>query len=122
MSENAYRGLVNILHVDITPNEKQSRHSTGNSIITANMVTRMGLRFMGEEKSKTLVDAYVTSIKSADRLVDLFLNKVDHATDAVLLTNLLLKIPTQKTKLANYWNKYSGCFAIMYGHLIPIDG
>ena len=53
MSENMYRELLNILHDDITPNVKRSRASNnGNSPINSKMVTCMGLRFMGEEKSK----------------------------------------------------------------------
>ena len=31
MSENAYNNLVDILHSDIAPNEKQSKCSTGNN-------------------------------------------------------------------------------------------
>ena len=59
MSENAYRGLVNILHDDISPNVERSRASTnGNSPISSEMVTCMRLRFMGGEKSESLAVVY----------------------------------------------------------------
>ena len=90
MSENAYRGLVNILHDDITPNLKRSRSSTnGNSSINSEMVTCMGLRFMRGEKSKTLADAYGVHIKSADRVIYNFLDVIDNSDEAILSTDLL---------------------------------
>ena len=40
-----------------------------------------------------------------------------------MLSSILLpKTLEEKTKLANDWNKCSGGFGIMYGHLAPIDG
>ena len=51
MSEDAYSGLVNILRDDITPSVKRSQASTnGNSPTNSEIVTGMGLRFMGGEK------------------------------------------------------------------------
>ena len=51
MSEPSYFQLVDILRDDIAPNEKQSSNSTsGNSPITSEMVTCMGLRFMGGDR------------------------------------------------------------------------
>ena len=86
------------------------------------MVTCMGLRFMGGEKSKSLADAYGVHIKSADRVIDKFLDVIDKSDEALLSTDLLPKTPLQKAKLANDWNKCSGGFGIMYGHLSQLDG
>ena len=53
MSEKSYHHLVHILYCDIPPNEQQSRKSTlGNDPVTYQMVTCMGLRLMGGEKSR----------------------------------------------------------------------
>ena len=123
MSENAYHQLVDILHDDIAPNEEKSRNSTGgNSPISAQMVTCMGIRYMGGEKTKSLADAYRCHIKSVDRVVNNFLDAVDFSEEAILSTDLLPKTESQKAKLADEWNACSGGFGVMRGHLAPIDG
>ena len=123
MTEKSYHHLVNILYCDIAPNEQQSRKSTsGNDPVTAQMVTCMGLRFMGGEKIKTLADAYGVSTRHTDTAVELFLKAVDESSNPLLSSDLLPKTTAEKIKLANDWNNCSGGLGIMYGHLAPIDG
>ena len=81
-----------------------------------------GIEIYGRRKSKSLADAYGVHIKSADRVIDKFLDVIDKSDEAILSTDLLPKTPLQKAKLANDWNKCSGGFGIMYGHLSPLDG
>ena len=115
MSENAYNNLVNILHPDIAPNEKQSKCSTGNNgPVSAKMVTCMGLRFMGGEKIKSLADTYGVSKRHADTSVQKFLDAVDYCAHQSLSTNLLPQSNDNKIKLANDWNKCSSAFGIFY--------
>ena len=123
MSVNAYCDLVNLLHDDIAPNEMKSRNSTrNNEPLTAKMVTCIGLRFMGGEKVKSLADIYGISARHADRTVEKFLDAVDHSANPLLSYELLPRTPEEKAKLANNWNKCSGGFGIMYGHLAALDG
>ena len=109
MSENAYHQLVDILHDDIAPNEGKSRNSTGGNIpISAQMVTCMGIRYMGGEKTKSLADAYGCHIKSVDRVVNNFLDAVDFSEEVILSTDLLPRTEFQKAKLADEWSACSG--------------
>ena len=71
MTDRSFKRLLKILEDDLQVNLKQSLNSTGgNEPITSKMKAAMSLRFMGGKKSKSLVDIFGISLKSADISID----------------------------------------------------
>ena len=113
MSRNAFDGLVKIL--DIKVNEKQSRNSTSdNTPISSVMVIAIGIRFLGGEKVKLLADAFGTSISSINRVVDKFLNAVDHCSHPRLSTNLLPVSYQDRIRVSKEWMSRSQAKGIFW--------
>ena len=73
MTREAFDALERILKPAITLNFTKSMNSTsGNAPITPQMITAMGVRYMGGEEPKSLADIFGMSIDSADHLINFF--------------------------------------------------
>ena len=120
MTESSFNKLVDILRQDIHINKAQSSRSTsGNKPITAEMVVGAGLRFLGGDYQKTISDVFGISVKSAERIINKFLNAVDSSD------KLEIRLPSTESELrecADAWDSVSGAFGIYYGVVGAIDG
>ena len=123
MTEKSYHRLVRILTPGIQLNYSRSGNSTSNNdVITPQMITCIGLRYMGGELNKSLADIFGMSIDTCDRVIDLFLLGVDMSTHEDLSIDLLQVTIQQKINVANQWHTRSGANGCFYGHLLSIDG
>ena len=86
------------------------------------MIVAMGLRFMGGEKIKSIADIYHTSIRSVERVLDVFLEAVEESNHPFLSTDLLPTTEAERQKFAGEWAKRSRAFGIFDGCLGAIDG
>ena len=121
MTYDSYLKLVEIL--DIQVNEQKSKKSTrGEDPISTAMIVAMGLRFMGGEKIKSIADIFHTSIRSAERVLDIFLDAVESSTHPFLSTDLLPETEVQRNKMAEEWAQRSDAFGLYDGCLSAIDG
>ena len=88
MSFEAFNQLVDILHIHV--DELKSRQSTGgNDPIIPRMIVAMGLRYLGGEELKSIADMFGTSIGSANRVTNVFLDAVDRSVHQLLSINRL---------------------------------
>ena len=109
MTEHSFNRLLHILESDLSVNIKQSQNSTGgNCPITAKMRLMMGLRYMGGEKFKSLADIFGMSLKSADRVIDIFLDAVNKCEHKDLDVSLLPEREMDRNRMALEWNQRSG--------------
>ena len=83
MSEESFFELVGVLESEgLAVDLLQSKRSTGgNEPITTVMIVALGLRFMGGEMVKSLADVFGMSDKSAERVINKFLDAVDNSTN-----------------------------------------
>jgi hypothetical protein len=120
MTEESFNNLVDLLREYITGDYAKSQASTkGNDRISPELVVGAGLRLLGGEFYKSIADIYSVSIKSTERIVDLFLN-------AVLATpELELRLPMideEIQKGIDDWAEHSSAGELLYGFLGAIDG
>lgn len=110
--------LVDILQPLVLSNKLQSFRSTGgNTPIVPELVVGARLRFLGGSAHKDIADMYGISKKSAQQVVNKFINAVDQTLE--------IKIPTTQQELeqcANDWHNLSGASEIYSGVVGAIDG
>ena len=115
--------LVDILPKDLQICKLQSAlGSSNNENITPEIIVCCGLRFMGGEKIKSIIDIYGFSLSTGYRLVDKFLETVDELLHADLSIDLLPRTYEEKLKLAREWKELSSANGILDGHLGALDG
>ena len=103
MTEESFFDLVGILESEgLVVDLLQSKRSTGgNEPITTVMIVALGLRFMGGEMVKSLADVFGMSDKSAERVINKFLDAVDNSTNTLLSCSLLPKTETDMKVMAD---------------------
>ena len=98
--------LISMLKPLISHNELQSiRSSRGNKPITHEMIFGCGLRFLGSEYIKSIVDMYGISPSSVHRCINRFLVAANNCKE------LEINLPSTEEELqqgAMEWNKLSG--------------
>ena len=120
MSESSFNKLVCILTPKIGINELQSMRSTGgNDPITPEMTVGAGLRFLGGEYVKSIADIYGMSDKSAERIINNFLEAVD-SNESIGVH--LPDTPAKLKECADAWDGLSSAFGVYHGAVGAIDG
>ena len=121
MSYDSFKRLVKILNIKV--DEQKSRNSTGGEDpISSSMIVAMGLRFMGGEKIKSIADIYHTSLRSAERVLDIFLDAVESSDHPYLSTDLLPRTKNDRQRVTEEWAARSDAFGLFDGCLSAIDG
>jgi hypothetical protein len=120
MQEESFDALVNLLREYITVDVSKSHASTGgNDPISPEIICAAGIRFLGGEFHKSIADIYGISIKSAERIVELFF-------DAVLATpELEIRLPLTDDEIRegiDEWADHSTAGELLYGFIGAIDG
>ena len=89
MQASSFDILLALIRRKITVDYKQSHRSTeGNEPIYPELILACGLRFMGGELSKSLMDIFGISKNSTERVVNMFLDAIDECPDELVKIEL----------------------------------
>jgi len=125
MSKDHFDFLLEAIREGITVDYLRSMNSTGgNDRIFPEIVMAMGLRFLGLGSTvPDLADLYGTSVDSARRVINMFLDAIDYNTECLEL-QVRLPDPTDLDALhtlAQRWVDVSGIFGLFNNTLGAID-
>ena len=126
MSYHHFEYLRDAIKDCISVDFKRSMSSTqGQSPIFPELVMACGLRFLGlDSKIADIADLYGMSILSCKRVIDMFLDAIDHNSQC---RELQIELPDPSNKndldnLAGKWSRVSSAYNLMNGFIGAIDG
>jgi hypothetical protein len=119
MSEDAFNRLVGILNLPV--NKIKSKNSTGGiQMISPDIIVAAGLRWLGGEDMKAIKDTFHISLRSAQRIVNRFLDAMIECGHEYC--EIELPLDDELEALAEEWSELSTAGGSMNGCVLAIDG